>query len=384
LNNFIWIGFDWENYSPFGMVIPERKYVGGPYRYGFNGKENDNEVKGQGNQQDYGMRIYDSRLGKFLSVDPLAPNFPWYTPYQFAGNMPIWASDVDGSEPATQTRFDKALKMVIEFKNDKSIKAGVFKHISKEQLVNYLVAVLKDQTKLRSPYNSCGPTSAIYVAATHDPEQFIRIFIDLWKNGSANDGDIVAPSNLKTFNYPDNSWLDVALLGSVRSSENWLYPGFDPQRKDDDSKYRNGTTPNEYADLIERMGVSVDIESTSTPTFDQLLKWTLAGKRLVVFGYMSLLEGKDGHTPSEDDQNWFDGDHFVTVHSINVNKKTKEVIVKYWDHGEKSARGLRSYTFSNQDQFVTSIRKAYFLTNTGNEQDSHSKEETPEGDGRKH
>ncbi len=43
----------------------------GLYRYGFNGKENDNEVKGEGNQQDYGFRIYDPRLGRFLSVDPL-------------------------------------------------------------------------------------------------------------------------------------------------------------------------------------------------------------------------------------------------------------------------------------------------------------------------
>ncbi|HWJ29919.1 MAG TPA: hypothetical protein VNS32_25490, partial [Flavisolibacter sp.] len=43
----------------------------GVYRYGFNGKENDDEVKGEGNQQDYGMRVYDTRLGKFLSVDPL-------------------------------------------------------------------------------------------------------------------------------------------------------------------------------------------------------------------------------------------------------------------------------------------------------------------------
>ena len=33
------------------------------YRYGFNGKENDNEVKGDGNQQDYGMRIYEPRHG---------------------------------------------------------------------------------------------------------------------------------------------------------------------------------------------------------------------------------------------------------------------------------------------------------------------------------
>ena len=60
--------------------------------------ENDNEVKGNGNQQDYGMRIYDTRLGKFLSVDPLTKTYPWYTPYQFAGNKPIWATDLDGLE----------------------------------------------------------------------------------------------------------------------------------------------------------------------------------------------------------------------------------------------------------------------------------------------
>jgi RHS repeat-associated protein len=70
----------------------------GAYRYGFNGKENDNEVKGSGNQQDYGMRIYDPRLGRFLSVDPLTKTFPMLTPYQFASNTPIQAVDLDGLE----------------------------------------------------------------------------------------------------------------------------------------------------------------------------------------------------------------------------------------------------------------------------------------------
>ena len=71
------------------------------YRYGFNGKENDNEVKGTGNQQDYGMRIYDPRVGRFLSTDPLSKEYPWYTPYKFAGNTPIQAIDRDGLEPAS-------------------------------------------------------------------------------------------------------------------------------------------------------------------------------------------------------------------------------------------------------------------------------------------
>jgi RHS repeat-associated protein len=68
------------------------------HRYGFNGKEMDNGVKGEGVQYDYGFRIYDARMARFLSVDPLTASYPWYTPYQFAGNKPIWAIDLDGKE----------------------------------------------------------------------------------------------------------------------------------------------------------------------------------------------------------------------------------------------------------------------------------------------
>ncbi len=37
-------------------------------------------------------------VGRFLSVDPLKDSYPWYTPYQFAGNTPIQAIDLDGLE----------------------------------------------------------------------------------------------------------------------------------------------------------------------------------------------------------------------------------------------------------------------------------------------
>ncbi len=89
-----------QDYYPGGMQMPGRKYTqaNSNYRYGFNGKENDNEVKGEGNQQDYGMRIYDPRLVKFLSVDPLAKKYPELTPYQFASNRPIDGIDEDGLE----------------------------------------------------------------------------------------------------------------------------------------------------------------------------------------------------------------------------------------------------------------------------------------------
>jgi hypothetical protein len=38
-------------------------------------------------------------VGKFLSLDPLTQRYPFYTPYQFAGNNPIKFVDVDGMEP---------------------------------------------------------------------------------------------------------------------------------------------------------------------------------------------------------------------------------------------------------------------------------------------
>ncbi|HET9056448.1 MAG TPA: RHS repeat-associated core domain-containing protein [Chitinophagaceae bacterium] len=86
-----------NDYYPFGQLQPGRQY-GILGRYGFNGKENDNEVKGEGNQQDYGFRIYSPALGRFLSVDPLQKKFPWLSTYQFSENNPIRFIDLDGAE----------------------------------------------------------------------------------------------------------------------------------------------------------------------------------------------------------------------------------------------------------------------------------------------
>ena len=71
------------------MLIPGRSFTSEKYRYGFNGMEKDDEIKGSGNSLNFEFRMYDSRLGRFLCIDPLASKYPWYTPFQFAGNKPI-------------------------------------------------------------------------------------------------------------------------------------------------------------------------------------------------------------------------------------------------------------------------------------------------------
>lgn len=59
----------YSDYYPFGWQMPDRNDSNDGYRYGYNGKEKDDGIKGSGVQYDYGFRIYDA---KFLSVDPLA------------------------------------------------------------------------------------------------------------------------------------------------------------------------------------------------------------------------------------------------------------------------------------------------------------------------
>ncbi|MFH2095809.1 MAG: hypothetical protein ABIJ16_08895, partial [Bacteroidota bacterium] len=45
------------------------------HRFGFNGQEKDDEITGvTGSHLDFGARIYDARIGRLLSIDPLCAN----------------------------------------------------------------------------------------------------------------------------------------------------------------------------------------------------------------------------------------------------------------------------------------------------------------------
>src|SRR5690606_25598247 len=84
------------DYSPFGAPI-KQWYANDDtsgYKFGFNGKENDKET----GLQDYGFRIYNPALGKFLSVDPLCAEYPWNSTYAFAENRVLDGIDLDGQE----------------------------------------------------------------------------------------------------------------------------------------------------------------------------------------------------------------------------------------------------------------------------------------------
>lgn len=101
------------DYDPFGMAMNHRTFNGDGYRFGFNGKENDNEVYGNGNCVAFEARIYDSRIGKFLSIDPKYLEYPNMSHYSFANNSPIMLIDVEGKGADYAIIWDGTQKVVL-------------------------------------------------------------------------------------------------------------------------------------------------------------------------------------------------------------------------------------------------------------------------------
>ncbi|WP_157802164.1 RHS repeat-associated core domain-containing protein [Flavobacterium sp. 1] len=90
----------YSDYYPFGMLVPNRHGTSIPngHRYGFQGQEMDNELKGEGNSLNYTFRMHDPRIGRFFAPDPLFKEYPHNSVYAFSGNKVIASIELEGLE----------------------------------------------------------------------------------------------------------------------------------------------------------------------------------------------------------------------------------------------------------------------------------------------
>jgi RHS repeat-associated protein len=92
------------DYSAFGVQLSGRNlYKTGAkeYRMGFQGQEEDDEIKGEGNSVNYTFRMHDPRLGRFFAIDPLAGSYPWNSVYAFSENRVVDMIELEGLECTT-------------------------------------------------------------------------------------------------------------------------------------------------------------------------------------------------------------------------------------------------------------------------------------------
>lgn len=80
------------DYYPFGMPMPNRNVEGG-YRYGYQGEYAEKEPELEGSVNSFQLRLWDSRIGRWLSPDPYGE---FHSPYLGMANNPISTVDPDG------------------------------------------------------------------------------------------------------------------------------------------------------------------------------------------------------------------------------------------------------------------------------------------------
>jgi RHS repeat-associated protein len=174
-----------QDYYPFGSLMPGRKYNAGEYRFGFNGMEKDDEITGiTGSHNTTEFRGYDSRLGKWLSVDPLASSFPWQSPFTALDNNPIRFVDPDGRSAG-------------DFLNKEGKKVG-----SDGKADGKLYVIKTTQTSFESGVPSAGITEAESTSTedfirlnSGNAEEFIKNDI-AYKNSIEIEGNIITRSKM--------------------------------------------------------------------------------------------------------------------------------------------------------------------------------------------
>ena len=80
--------------TPFGMTMPGRSYNAHTSRHGFTGHEKESDLAEGIYTTEY--RLYDARVGRWLSVDPLFEKYVGMSPYNYCAGNPVMMVDPDG------------------------------------------------------------------------------------------------------------------------------------------------------------------------------------------------------------------------------------------------------------------------------------------------
>jgi RHS repeat-associated protein len=128
---------------PDGRFFTKERVRG--YRFGFNGKEKVDEVYGDANAYDFGARLYDPRLGRWLAVDPLAVKYSFVSPYQFVNNSPLIFIDPNGKEwiNVYDADVERINNDLLKNPNDKKLQRDLVRAIDNQATVNKIINDIK-------------------------------------------------------------------------------------------------------------------------------------------------------------------------------------------------------------------------------------------------
>ena len=200
-----------SDYYPFGMLMSDRTYSSPVYRYGFNGQEKMDEISVGGGNYDCGARIYDSRLGRWQSLDPETTKGPQFAPYSFSFNNPLLYIDEDGRW-AVYVHYKMTRRALM--------KAGISKNTAK-QIAHYASTYADNPGGIALFGNKVlGVFAGVNPKSLSKNESKYGVYD---KTGSQNDDDknvIIHAMKAYFENISDEEAVDRALNGGTFTDQN--------------------------------------------------------------------------------------------------------------------------------------------------------------------
>jgi RHS repeat-associated protein len=346
------------------MLVPNRFESVEDYKYGFQGQEKDDEIKGEGNSLNYTFRMHDPRAGRFLSLDPLISQFPWNSPYSFSENNVIQFIELEGLEKATTEDKRDAFMVINYFEIEQDVET-VWNKISKKDFLDALKSMVLSPNSIdQSSTNLCGIAATCKSMIEYDPVNFVKGAISLYKTGSMGSLSIFhfdIEANSDMFNSSPTNGLNPAeyiIMSSMRHSSN-ISLDYDP-KTDNQGQFpglRGFTYPGDLSEIATNFANMKDVTYNYPQTIEGLNN--AFKDEATVIALYDIDHLKTGY-PSNVIQERTFGSHYVVINSIE--SKNGNVTINYWNYGDESKtqttitvsqktydKATKNYTILNSD-----------------------------------
>jgi len=343
-----------SGFYPFGMMIKSREFVEfDSYRMGFNSQEKDDEISGEGNSYAFESRCFDSRLSRFLSLDPLSSNFPGNSPFAFAENTPIRFIELEGKEIAEPELFILAEAMLGQLESETSssgINSTLFSGLTRTEVIQQLRSKLQNPSSVGAINSGgwfCGTAADMVVASNYNPLAYISTVWDLVTTGQVN----VMGGNVTTIIVPD--WVkteaqtsgivsvDEIVRNSLRASENI---NSDDNFMQSGSSVKQGTPPWEQDNQMSRLGLGVKSKSYYTGQSNRDLNRM---EKAIKSGYLPIVfeNHKISGGGKESGAMGLLGVHYIVIKKFEQNIKDKTVTITYISYGKEETKTVSKKDF---------------------------------------